>query len=842
MANVRQLSFSGGEISPSLYGRVDQVKYATGLKTCRNFMVQRHGGVANRPGTGFVAEVKDSSKAITFIPFVFNASQTYVLEFGDLYMRVIQNGVLLTETAQNITAITQADPCVVTIAGHGYSNGNEVAAADIGGMTELNNRNFKVANAAANTFELQYMDGTDVDSTGFGAYTSGGTAAKVYEIVTPYVEADLSELQHVQSADIVSIVHPNYAPRELARTGHIVWTLTTISFGPTITEPQNAVSDSPGTAYYYRITAVDAETGEESTAESVLAGSSTQTSTISWDTVTGAGTYNIYKYSDVYWAGWVGTGSGNSFKDDSYEPDLIDTFPFPRSEGLFSGTGNYPSAISLYQQRRIFANTDNNPEAVWTSKSALPKNFNVSTPLQDDDPVTFIMLGREVNAIKHLLDIGKLIVFTTSGEWSIAGDGAGILTPTGINPKQHTANGSGTLPPIVVDGTALYVQARGSVIRDLGFDYQTESYRGNELTIFSSHLFDNYTLVDWAYQQIPHSIVWVVRSDGILLGLTYLREHQIFGWHRHDFDGTVENVTVVPEGTEDAVYLVIKRTIDGKVVRYIERMKTRQVIDIEDSVFMDSSLSYDGTNTGATTMTLSGGTNWTYDEDLTLTASAADFVSTDVGNARHITGADGTLIRCTIKTFTSTTVVTVNPHKTVPVAMRNTAFTTWAAAVDELSGLWHLEGKNVSVFADGFVVASPNNDDYDILTVSSGTATLDKPYSVMHAGLPITADIETLNIDLPGVSSMSDKKKLINKLTMFVESSRGIWAGFDADNLREFKLRDDEGYDDPVDLTTGTIDINIKPEWNSSGKVFIRQVDPLPLSVLTILPTGYIGG
>lgn len=838
MANVRQLSFSGGELSPSLHGRVDQVKYATGLKTCRNFIVQRHGGVANRPGTQFVGEVNDSSKTVRLIPFVFNASQTYVLEFGNLYMRVHQNGVQLTETAQNITGATNANPCVITIAGHGYSNGDEVQVASVGGMTELNGRNFKVANVAANTFSLQYMDGTDVDSTSFGTYTSGGTAAKVYEIVTTYVEADLDELQYVQSADIITIVHPNYPPRELSRTGHTSWSIANIVFGPTIGTPQNLLSDSPGAGFNYKVTAVDAETGEESL-PSDLEEATTETSTLTWTAVSGADYYEVYKeVNGVY--GWIGTAATNTFKDDSYTEDLADNPPEDRQP--FSGASDYPSTVTFYQQRLMFANTDNDPEKIWSSKTGLRKNFMISTPLQDDDAVTFSILGREVNEVRHMLDIGKLITFTASGEWSINGDTAGILTPTGVNPQQHTANGSGTLAPIVASGSALYVQARGSIIRDLGFDFQTEGYRGNELTIFANHLFDNYTLVDWAYQQIPHSVVWAVRSDGVLLGMTYLREHQVFGWHRHDFDGLVENVAVVPEGTEDVLYLTIKRTIDGNTVRYIERMATRQVVDIEDSIFVDSSLSYDGTHSGATTMTLSGGTNWTYDEDLTLTASVSTFLSTDVGNAIFLTGTDGTLIRCTIKTYTSGTVVTVNPHKTVPASMQAVAISTWSKAVDEVGGLWHLEGEEVSVFADGFVVANPNNDAYDVVTVTNGIATLDKPYAVIHVGLPITSDLETLNMDLPGVSSMSDKKKSITKLTAFVEATRGVFAGSDVDNLTEYKLRDEEGYDDPVALKTGTIDVNITGVWKSSGQIFIRQIDPVPASILSIVPTGYISG
>jgi hypothetical protein len=799
-------------------------------------MVQRHGGVTNRPGTGFVAEVNDSSKAVNLIPFVFNPSQTYVLEFGDIYMRVHQDGALLTETAKNIVSITNADPCVIEVTGHGYTTGDEIAAASIGGMTELNGRNFKIVTAGANFFELKYMDGTDVDSTLFGVYTSGGTTSKVYEIVTPYLEADLAELQYVQSADVVTIVHPNYAPRDLSRTGHIIWSLDVIVFGASLDAPANLTSDAPGAGHNYKVTAVSSETSEESL-PSVLEEATTRTSTLTWDAVAGADYYEVYyEVNGVY--GWIGTAATETFTDVTYAEDLGNSPPEDRQP--FTGAGNYPSAVTFYQQRLLFANSDNFPERVWTSKTGLRKNFMVSIPLQDDDAITFTIVGKQVNEVQHLLDIGSLVALTTSSVYNPKGDAGGTLTPTEVNPVRQTGAGSASQIPIEVGDSALYVQARGSVIRDVLFTFEREGYSGNEVTIFANHLFDKYTIVDWAYQEIPHSIIWVVRSDGALLGLTYVREHQVIGWHRHDTDGLVENVCVVPEGTEDALYLTIKRTVDGKTVRYIERMATRQIVDIEDSIFMDSTLSYDGTHTGATTMTLSGGVGWTYDEDLTLTASASFFASSDVGDAIFLTGSDGTLIRCTIKAYTSPTVVTVNPHKTVPASMQAVAISSWGKAVDTISGLWHLEGKQISVFADGFVVANPNNDAYDVLTVADGSVTLDKPYLVIHAGLPITADIQTLNIDFPGVSSVSDKKKNISKVTSLVEDTRGLWVGPDFDSLKEFKLRSDEGYDDPVDLATDAIDLNINAEWKSSGSIVMRQIDPVPATILTVVPTGYI--
>jgi hypothetical protein len=194
-------------------------------------------------------------------------------------------------------------------------------------------------------------------------------------------------------------------------------------------------------------------------------------------------------------------------------------------------------------------------------------------------------------------------------------------------------------------------------------------------------------------------------------------------------------------------------------------------------------------------------------------------------------------------------VVTGKPHKTVPVAMRTVAIAVWTRAVDEISGLWHLEAKNVSVFGDGFVVANPNNAAYTIRTVTNGTVALDKPYGVIHGGLPYLCDLETLDIDFVQGETTADKKQLISKLTIFVEDSRGIWTGpkppsDDAvnplENLTELKIRSDESVDDPVALQTGTVDVNFRGNWSRGGRVFVRQVDPVPLSVLAVAPAGYI--
>ena len=840
--------------------------------------VMRNGGAQNRAGSEFICEVKNSALTIKQIPFIFNPTQTYVLEFGNEYIRVIKEGVVQTLAAQSITGITNASTAVLTYSGSDtYANGNEVFITGVVGPIAkyVNNRNFKVAgvDTALNTFQLNYLNGTAVNSTTWGAYTSGGTVAEIYEIASPYLTADLPDLNYVQSADVITIFHKSYPTKNLSRTGDISWTLANKSYTPA-SAPAITIGNvgaTGTTVYLYGITAIDAITGAETLAKvaATATGNATLT-TVNYNTVVtdsidmtlyskfyiwrkdpGSATGSAYYLLDVY----SNPGGSQVIYRDTGEAILDRTVLMPTDVDSFtppySTTNNYPATGTYYQQRLMVANTNLNTEEVQGSKIGAYNDFLKKTPIQEDDPVRFTMNGRQVNEVNYMIDLGKLLIFTSTGEHGAEGDGSGALTPTQINRKQYTYNGSAKrLPPIVIGDTALYVQARGTVIRSLGFTFQTAGYKGDELSIFSAHLFDDYSLVDWAYQQVPHSIVWVVRSDGSLVGLTFIQEQQVIAFHRHDFKGGLcENVCVVPEGNEDVLYVTVKRTINGAVKRYIERISSRQMIgtNVIDMKFMDSFLSYDGRNAGVRTMTLSG-SGWTSNDTLTMTASSGFFTAADVGNQIFIYDpATGAEIRFTINAYTSTTVVTGKPHKDVPLTLQAVATTEWSRAVDELTGLWHLEGESVTVFGDGFVAANPNNPSYTVVTVANGTIILDKPYAVIHVGIPITADVETLDIDTANGETISDKKNLVGKVSINVNESRGIWVGgrpppSTASNilqgLAEAQIRYEENYDDAVALKNGVVTVTIENDWNSNGRVFIRQTDPVPLTILSIMPTG----
>ena len=209
MARVHpfQSNFTAGEISPKLTGQVTFNKYPNALETLENMTVFPQGGATRRYGARHVCEVKDSSKVTRLIPFEFNVTQSYVLEFGNLYIRFYKDNGQIVEADKTITGITQANPAVVTASSHGYSNGDHVWINNVVGMTEVNGRRYTVANKTTNTFEL-----SGVDSSSYTAYSSNGDGQKVYEIATPYTAAQVFDLRFTQSADVMYIVHPSHEP------------------------------------------------------------------------------------------------------------------------------------------------------------------------------------------------------------------------------------------------------------------------------------------------------------------------------------------------------------------------------------------------------------------------------------------------------------------------------------------------------------------------------------------------------------------------------------------------------------------------------------------------------
>ena len=428
------------------------------------------------------------------------------------------------------------------------------------------------------------------------------------EVVTPYTATELPQIRYAQSGDVMYLVHPNHPPQKLVRTSHTSWTLSAVSFTSSIDAPASPsatwVGASGGTiTQNYKITAVT-DAGEESVASAVAGAANAFPSSewvsgdhidVSWTAVTGAAEYNIYKESSGYF-GLVGVSTTTSWRDDNFDPDTQLTPP--EANNPFTGT-NYPSNAAFHQQRLWFGGPDENPQTFYASQTANFENFNKSRPAKDDDSLEFTLASGKINQIKWLAPFGDLLIGTAGAEFQVTGASEGAITPVNIDAKPQSFWGSGDLNPLIVGNSILHVQRQGGKVRDLFYSLEKDGYAGNDLSVLANHLFDGYSIVSWAYQQSPDSVLWAVRNDGKLLAMTYLKEHEIWGWHVHETEGEFEWVAVIGGDIEDRVYVSVKRTINGSDVRYIEKKmpKWRAADGVENAFYVDSGLTYKGAAT-----------------------------------------------------------------------------------------------------------------------------------------------------------------------------------------------------------------------------------------------------
>jgi hypothetical protein len=499
-------NFTGGELSPRLDGRNDLAKYNSGCKTLENMIVYPHGAAARRSGTSFVAEVKDSTKKTRLIPFEFSTTQTYMLEFGDQYIRFYKDNGQILESNVTISGATQADPVVITATAHGFDDGDEILISGVSGMTELNGKKYLVANKTTNDFELTDIDGNDIDGTGFTAYTSGGVANRVYEISTPYLEAELFEIKYAQSADVMYICHPNHEVSKLSRTGHTAWTLTEVDFtnGPyldsnisTTTFTTSAHTVGVGrTLTASAITGINSDTGFQTTDVGRLVQFRDGYGKITARTSTTVVTIEILK--DM--------GSTSASTDWSL--------------GAFSDTTGHPSCVTFFEQRLVFAATLSQPQTLFFSKSGDYENMdeNRGGTIADDDAIIYTIASNQVNAIRFMTATRTLIVGTAGGEFTVSGGTVDTaITPTNILIKKQSNHGSANLDAIAAGNATLFLQRAKRKVRELAYNFDVDGYIAPDMTILAEHITEG-GITQMAYQQEPNQIVWMIRADGQLIG------------------------------------------------------------------------------------------------------------------------------------------------------------------------------------------------------------------------------------------------------------------------------------------------------------------------------------
>ena len=663
---VQLTNFTGGELSPRLDGRNDLAKYPTGCKTLENMIIYPHGSAARRSGTQYVAEVKDSSKETRLIPFEFSTTQTYILEFGDQYIRF-------------------------------------------------------------------YKDN--------GQILSGGSA---YEISSPYLETELFDIKYAQSADVMYICHPNHAVRKLARTGHTAWTLTEVDFqyGPFM---DHNISTT---------TMTTSHTSLGATATLTLSSTTGVNNDQGWLS-TDVGRLVHMKDGHLKITSVTSTTVAVATVEDAISSGSATT---DFALGSFSDTTGHPSCVTFFEQRLVFAATLSQPQTLFFSKSGDYESMddNYHGTVADDDAIIYTIASNQVNAIRFMTATRTLIIGTAGGEFAVSGGGTDVaITPTNILIKKQSNNGAANVDALAVGNATIFLQRAKRKLRELAYNFDVDGYVAPDLTILAEHISEG-GFKQLSYQQEPNQIIWGVRNDGQLIGLTYQREQQVVAWHRHIFGGSFgsgnsvcESVATIPtDDSEYQTWVIVKRTIDGSTKRYIEYIHNLNFDETDDTSFnfLDSQLEYDG------------------------------------------------------------------------------------AAATTISGLSHLEGETVSVLADG--ATHPD------VTVSSGEITLSRSSEKVKVGLAFTSLLQTMRLDAGAQNGTSQSKtKRIYDITLRLYETLGVEVGPDLNNMERIPFRSSaDAMDSSVGVFTGDKEVEFRGNYETDGFIFVRQDQPLPLTILSLYP------
>jgi hypothetical protein len=531
-------------------------------------------------------------------------------------------------------------------------------------------------------------------------------------------------------------------------------------------------------------------------------------------------------------------------------------------------SGTNPGVVAYFQQRRIYADTLNNPDTYFASKTGAFTNMDAGNPPIDDDAITGNPWAQQVNGIQWLVPLQTgLMVATGLDVWLLEGTGGpySAVTPSSEQAIPQESQGfSPTVPPIKVGQQVLFVQALGFIVRALNYNYFTNTYSGEELTVLANHLFDGHQIVQWAWAREPNKIVWCVRDDGVLLSLTYLKEQEVVAWARHDTNGQVVSIAVASEPPVDAVYVVVKRWIAGKQAwgYYVERFDNRLWFNAEQCWCVDAGLALSLTTpSAALSASAASGAG------VTFSASQAVFDGVTLGIAGQVIRIGGG--KATVTQYLSPTQVigniTLPITATVPNDPNNlpvpAAAGAWSIAtpVTSVAGLDHLEGMQVTGLADGAVIPPT--------TVSGGAITLPQAATAVVVGLGFQAQLQTLPLEIREAGVVAGKRKKTAGVTVRVERSRGIKAGVDQVNASELenfatqpwgaypfgklnKLKQTQsllGSGSYLPLETCDVFVPVDGDWNkpgwsaAPGMVAFQQDDPLPMNILGVYPETTVG-
>lgn len=839
-----QQNFSAGELSNQLAGRYDLNVYGNGGEWVQNFIATVQGMARFRSGGKFVWNTRDNQDAI-LVPFEYNTEQAYILEFTDSCMRVIKDGGLVLNASQAITAITKANPAVVTYSGaDSFTNGMRIVINGVVGMTQVNNQEFIVANVntGANTFQLQ-----GINSTAYTTYSSGGTVASIVEVVTPFTVGQLFEFDYAQTSDTMYIAHPTYAPYKLTRASHTSWTLATYlisanPFGTTMAATKTITGITQANPAVVTSAAHGYANGDTVFISGVVGMSQVNLGNF---TVANAAT-NTFQLQDTDSSSFVAYTSGGTAQKYT----------------AFS----YPSVVSFFEQRLLFAASDTYQQRFWGSRAGSYDIFVLGTG--DSDAFVYNIASGKVDRIRWMIGSESFLAIGTAGaEFKAQGGSLGDpITPTNISVTSPTYYGSASVKPIRLDDRILYLQRDQMTVRSFEYDAILNGYTSINRNLTSDQITRGRYgrpngLKQMAYQAGFPNITWSIRNDGILVGMTFEPREQVNGWHRHYAGGTYAagknsrpeygSIATIPQDQNpDQVYYTVKRTINGVTKNYIEYFSDQpnipkfldyytgdKVADTQAYLqdlweaqkrlfFVDSGIIYDGSDFSTQNLTLSAITTGT---GRTITADGAIFDT--LGGAalvgREIWGMAGG--RAQITGYTNSTHVTVK----ITVAFPSTAMAigNWYLTDSVFGGAQHLAGQISVVLADGGVIENQ-------LVDANGQIDLQSQRSYVIIGLSYLGIYKSMDLEGGGNNGPSQtKKKSISQLGVKLLETLGALFGTDIYKLDRIKSRSTaDKTSRPAPLFSGIDIVDIRDEWSEEKHIFCVHDRPLPCNLQLYSP------
>lgn len=847
--DIELTSFSKGEVSPRLKGRTDYKGYFDACETVLNMVVQPQGGLTRRPGTIYSDPVKDQANAPRLIGFQFKTTQAYMLEFTAGWIKVYRNRAPVTNVMTVTGAVDNGAGLIrLTVASTaGLYTGNPVTVASVGGVPN-----------ATGSWLLTVISGTTFDLQGSsfgGLYTAGGTATARVEIPTTYTASELAAIATTQSADQLFIWQPLHKPAILSRTSHTNWTIADAVFldGPYL--PTNTTTTT--------MTA-SAATGAITLTLSSIVGVNSDTG---WATTDVGRQVRLLSGPTWGWAiitGWTSTTVVNAtvqaIVTNGAAAAVGTTSVITWRLGKWSTTTGFPWLPSFWQQRLVSFGTNNQPNAIEASQTG---DFFNMAPTKSDGSVidtnalSWIISDDQVNAAVWISPAGSAqamqLGLGTGGSEHIlqAATTAQALTPTSVQAyRETTLGGKAYARALRIGKAVLFVNAAGEKIHQWQFDWQVNGYTAPDKTVESEHI-THTGVVDMAYQKNPNGVIWFILNDGNLKGYTYLPEQGINGFHQHTLGGNyygghpvVEAIAVIPatDNKYDELWLAVKRTINGTVVRYIEVMdKYFDKIPQEQAIFMDSSLSstlvYPAATLVASAISGSG---------VTFTASAGTpFVAGSVGSV--IRWNDGVAL---ITAYTSTTVVTGTWYANTPASdLEPQTSGNWSmtAPATSFSGLTHIPLETAQILGDGA--------DFGTVTISAGGVATLPTGSASYAtiGLPTSYQLVPMPFEpiRAAASSTQGRVKTIATLYLRLLETLGCNIGrkitdpmtgaisHPYEALETRSAADVLGQAPP--LQTGIYRLKPKGSHDMEAQLEITGSGPYPITVLSMNATGDVG-